>query len=134
MLIIAFCPFTGEIVLRTSLPPESAFSFSHFSILVKVVRMGRKEFLRTCSHDVILLMAEEQRRQLSPKRRACRLELFANVTHYGANVGLAFNAGVLSSLQTMPSYAIYKIFALETSKYDVCRSWHPISMDAKGAD
>lgn len=94
MLIIVFCPFTGEIVLRTFLPPESAFSFSHFSILVKVVQMGRKEVLLTCSHDVILLMAEEQRRQFNPKRRAWRLELLANVTHYGANVSLAFNAGV----------------------------------------
>lgn len=89
MPIIVFCPFTGEIVSQITLPVESACSFSHFSVLVKVVRIGRKEFLLICSHDVIEFLAEKA---VQPQRKKVPVERLANVMLCVAKVGLTSNA------------------------------------------
>lgn len=92
MQIIGFCLFMGEIGSRIAQPLKSAFS-SSFSILVKVVSIGRKEFfLLVCSHDVIQFMAEERESAVQLEKKSVPAERLSNVMHCVAKAGFKFNA------------------------------------------
>ena len=63
-----------------------------------------------CTHDVIMLMAEEQKRQFSLKRKAWQLERPADAMWQ-------MQASWLT--QALVFNAFYRIFAFEISKYGV---------------
>lgn len=77
MQIIVFCPFIGEIVCPICLPLKSAFSFSCFSILAKVMGIRRTEFLLVCSHMMSFSWwLSSERTQFSQKRSVCQPSTF----------------------------------------------------------
>lgn len=118
---------------RISLPRKSAFSFPYFSILVKVVWIGRKEFFLRWSHDVIRLMAEERENAVEPEKKSVPAECLSNVMHCVAKAGSNFNARTCLHCRQCSLYSIHKIFALEIFKYDFCGHCHLISADCEGA-
>lgn len=120
MQIIGFCPFMGEIGSRIALPLKSAFS-SSFSILVKVVWIGRKEFLLVYSHDVIQFMAEERESAVQLEKKSVPAERLSNVMHCVAKAGFKFNActclhckqyGLIPSIKYLHLRSLNMIFAV----------------------